>query len=144
MKASVKLNLYGSLRKGQYNYDSFVRQYGEDSFVYNGTKRIPGFELYSLGSYPMVLATPEAPRNTLVVDEMMVSEECYQGIRRMELGAGYHEVILDDGAIIYAHNDNRYDLPKVDSGDWSAYLDDIDSPVADIESEVVEEDIIPV
>lgn len=117
----VLLNLYGSLRKGEYNHNAFVRQFGEENFVYKETKVLDGFELYSLGAYPMVVHTPENPENRLVVDVFEVSQSCYSSIKGMELGAGYDELVLDDGAIIYTQRDSK-GLKRVESGDWSEYL----------------------
>lgn len=114
----VKFCAYGSLRKGEYNYESFVRAYGEENFQYINTKTIPGYQLYSLGSYPMIL---KDPNGSLVVDEFLVSPEVANSIRRMEIGAGYKEGEID-GALIYYYEEGSPYYPKVESGDWSKYL----------------------
>lgn len=114
----IKALFYGSLRAGEYNCESFKRAYGEDSMQYQGTKTIEGYQLYSLGAYPMILKEKGAQ---LVVDEFLVSPEAFMSIRRMELGAGYNEEQID-GAYIYYFDQESSDRPKVESGDWSVYL----------------------
>lgn len=118
----IKAIFYGSLRSGQYNCERFQQSFGKENFVYQNTKTITGYQLYSLGSYPMVL---KDPNSNLVVDEFLISPEAAESVRRMELGAGYSEEEID-GATIYYYDDNRYNAPKVESGDWSEYLKEKD------------------
>lgn len=121
-KQLIKCYFYGSLRNGEYNCNSFKRMYGDDNFVYQQTLDIEGFALYSLGSYPAIIPTEGA---TLIVDEFLVSQDAFNGVRRMELGAGYQEMIID-GAYIYhfTEQDKPYVGELVTHGDWSQYLRD--------------------
>lgn len=118
-----KVLFYGSLRKGEYNYNYFLRIFGEDNFKYIKTKTIKGFKLYSLGAYPMVIQTNDI-NDKLVVDEFEVSDEAYSSINSMELGAGY-DISKFEGATIYTYplNEMKYYTDSiVKSGDWSEYL----------------------
>lgn len=110
---------YGSLRKGEYNYNAFVRQFGEENFVYKGTKTIKGFELYSLGSYPVIVPNPNSE---IVVDEFELSKEAHESVRMMELGAGYTETTIDNNTIYYMNEPPYYNRGKVEHGNWSQYL----------------------
>lgn len=122
----VKIATYGSLRKGEYNYESFVRHYGEDNFVYISTHSIPGFKLYSMGAYPAaVSASAGEIVNDLVVDLFEVSIPVYESIRAMELGANYKEVLVNingEDVILYEYNNDLPESRRVPEGDWSKYL----------------------
>lgn len=116
-----KILVYGSLRKGEYNYESFKRRHG-DGFNYLGTTKVKGFNLYSLGSYPGITES-EDPEKELVVDIMECDDDCYNSIYRMEIGAGYRtqEVIVDGEPMnIYLYLGRPTRL--VESGDWSQFL----------------------
>lgn len=113
--------VYGSLRKGQYNY--------QDSLKYIGTTSIKGFDLYPVGfgSYPAIIPTNED--NILVIDVLECTDEDKNWIDRMEIGAGYYikevEVELDGQLYpchIYIYREEHQDSlkrrPRVESGDW--------------------------
>jgi gamma-glutamylcyclotransferase (GGCT)/AIG2-like uncharacterized protein YtfP len=75
-----KLAVYGTLRKGQYNFNRF-------DLTYLKTETIQGWDLYDLGPYPC--AVPG--EGILTVEIMECDEYNYQIIKGMELGAGYKE-----------------------------------------------------
>lgn len=110
---------YGSLRKGEYNYERFVEIFGKENFVYKETKTIKGFELYSLGAYPVIIPNPNSE---IVVDEFELSQEAHKSVKTMELGAGYTETIINESSIYYMDQPPHYHKGKVESGDWSKYL----------------------
>lgn len=115
-KNSILIAVYGSLRENEYNYNSFKRQFG-DGFIKVGQQQISGFGLYSLGSYPGILKEEGA---LLVVDLIECSQECYDRIDRMELGAGYENIIVETQkgpATIYLYKHTPRG-GKVLSGDW--------------------------
>lgn len=120
--SKVKVLFYGSLRKGEYNYNSFVRRFGADNYQHINTRTINGFRLHSLGAYPAVVSDEN---KSIVVDEFLVSPECYNSVRSMELGAGYEEVMVGD-AIMYKYRDENSPWlgEEVTHGDWSQYLRD--------------------
>lgn len=117
-----KILVYGSLRKGEYNYKRFKGYFGE-GLNYLATTTITGYKLYDLGSYPGI--RPEAGKE-LVVDVMEVSDEAYDAITGMERGAGYSvakETVEDHGeCTIYVYNYPVSENHLVESGDWSKYL----------------------
>lgn len=110
--------VYGSLRKGEYNYEYF-----KQGLEYIKTVEIPNYKLYSLGAYPGI---KESKNSSIICDLMKVTDSKYgDGIHRMELGAGYsYRVINVDGveAIIYPYEGNIREEDLVESGDWSKYL----------------------
>lgn len=116
--STLKMYFYGSLRLDQYNYKWFTQRFGKENYQYQGTKTINGFNLYSLGSYPAIVPTIGG---SIVVDEFLVSPEVFEAVRRMELGAGYHETQID-GAYIYHFLDTKWVGEHVTHGDWVKYL----------------------
>lgn len=112
---------YGSLRKNEYNFDRFKAIYGPN-FNYLSSIIIKGYDLYDLGSYPGIKES-ENPNKDLQVDIMECGDDCYNSIKRMELGAGYTTKNIEiDGEdhTIYIYQGNPRKL--VESGDWSKYL----------------------
>jgi len=108
--------VYGSLRKGAYNFNRFVEIFGEDNIKYLKTKEITGFKLYSLGPYPGIKQT-DNESDKLTIDLLHVTNEVYDAIYNMEIGAGYKAVETPDGIIyVYRYNVRENDLVK--SGDW--------------------------
>ena len=111
-----KIAVYGSLRKGEYNYDRFG---GDKTFKHLGTHSITGYELFSLGPYPGV--RPASKDKSIVVDVL----ECENGVAamidRMETGAGYvaKEITVGEHtATIYEYNYSITGNSIVESGDW--------------------------
>lgn len=117
-----KILVYGSLRKGEYNYKRFLKYY-PDGLNYLATTTITGYKLYDLGSYPGI--RPQ-DGTELVVDVMEVSDEAYDSITGMERGAGYSvvkETVEGFGeCTIYVYDYPVNEKYLVESGDWSKYL----------------------
>lgn len=111
--------VYGSLRKGEYNYDRF-QQYYPNQIQYLETFTVKGFDLYSLGPYPAIIPG----KGELVVDLLLVSDAAKEGMDDMELGAGYiiETIELDNkDADIYIYNNTDYiknNCHQIKSGDW--------------------------
>lgn len=110
---------YGSLRKGEYNHKAFVRMFGEENFLYKGTKTIKGFALYSLGAYPVIIPNSDSE---VIVDEFELSEDAHKSVKMMELGAGYYEQLIDDKHIYVMDSPPSYHSGLVKHGDWSKHL----------------------
>lgn len=112
--------VYGSLRKGEYNYEYF-----KNGMEYVKTVEIPNYKLYSLGAYPGIKESNNN-EDILICDLMKITDEsCGEGVHRMEVGAGYsYKTINIDGidATIYPYEGNVRDEDLVVSGDWSKYL----------------------
>lgn len=115
-----KCCFYGSLRKPLYNYQRFIKMYGRDAMIYEKTTQIPGYRLYSLGQYPAAIQTFD--QSIIAVDLFEVSDEAYNSIQYMELGAGYEEqfVNIDDSMYSIFLYDERFIENKnlIESGDW--------------------------
>lgn len=102
---------YGSLRKGEYNFNSFP------SAKHIKTTTIKGWDLYSLGPYPGV----KPGEGTLTVDVIQVNNKDYEYIRNMELGAGYDEIdikVEDVEGKFYPFNGIVNQENLVENGDW--------------------------
>jgi len=110
---------YGSLRVGQYNYNRF-KDYFIDNIKYNKTERLKGFELYGSKKYPYpFVVKTNKDLDTIEVDVMNCSEECYNVIKQMELSANYTEIKQNNGFIYVV---DYKDLPegayKIADGNW--------------------------
>jgi len=108
--------VYGSLRKGEYNYKHF-----ESGLEFLDTLILTGYNLYSLGSYPGIKKTKDKTR-TLEVDLFKVTDyNIGEGIDKMELGANYYiENILTAFGVakLYVYNGNINNSLLVKSGNW--------------------------
>lgn len=113
-----KIAVYGSLRKGEYNYNYFQMRYPE--MTYTGTHKVDGFDLFSLGAYPAAVMGD----GELVVDTFDVDLDCFSSINRMEIGAAYyaHTVDIDGEPHTIWLQQHGNEKRKVESGDWSKYL----------------------
>lgn len=115
-----KCCFYGSLRRPLYNYERFVKLYGNEQMQYIKTIRIPHFKLYDLGFYPTTVRTAED--STIVVDLFNVGETAFQSIKYMELGAGYNlEVVEIDGEYynIFTFSGKQIkNQPEISGGDY--------------------------
>lgn len=119
----MRVAVYGSLRVGEYNFNSFARSY---DMKHIDSIEVPGFDLYSLGSYPAIIKG----ENTLKVDILDVEEAAFHGIKMMELGAGYSTDYIEykgDKVPIYIFDDPmqieylKKNKDLVSSGDWVDY-----------------------
>lgn len=75
--------VYGTLRKGCYNYKSK----GLDVAKYKGDERVTGFVMHHNGSYPMIVRSDE--NDSILVEVYEVPSEVALPIIQMETGAGY-------------------------------------------------------
>lgn len=109
-----KIITYGSLRKGEYNFDRFP------SAKHIKTTTIQGWDLFSLhsGMYPGV---KESKNSNLTVDIIEVDAKDYNNIRAMELGAGYSEIELEVENVkgkFYPYLGVVQNTNIIKSGDW--------------------------
>ena len=75
----INIAVYGSLKKGRYNHGIL------EGAELLGKSTVKG-QLYSMGAYPALVRQGE---NKYEVELYSVSEEVFNPIDRMELGAGY-------------------------------------------------------
>ncbi len=113
---------YGSLRKGQYNYERFCEAYPNE-IKYIKTISTYGYKLYSLGPYPGVKVGNHM--DDIILDLLEVSERVYDIINRMEIGAGYRAQFLSHEKkvyTIYIYQGMVFEVDRIDHGNWSKYL----------------------
>lgn len=107
----VKFLMYGSLRKGQYNFNRF------NGLNYIKTTQIKGFDLFNLGAYPGI----KSGEGVLTVDVVEATPETAERIDLMELGAGYTAETINLEGIdhtIYVYRGPVQKSSKIESGDW--------------------------
>ena len=88
----ITIAVYGSLKKGKYNHGLLA-----DS-EYVGETTLSG-TLYRVSSYPALV---EEGNNEYPAEVYKVSEEVYNLVKSMEIGAGYKEVDIDGNKVYYA------------------------------------------
>lgn len=81
---------YGTLRNGEHNYEKF-----KHGIKYVQSHILDKFKLYDLGAYPAAVFTGNSS-DTITTDILAITEEVYNEIKNMELGAGYEEIILNN------------------------------------------------
>ncbi len=116
MENNIKAVFYGSLKTGFYNNPQSEGVISTGKIV-----DIPGFKMFSLGSYPYIRKTEE--KSSIKGELFNISQEDFDWINRMELGAGYTKEVVDiDGSLhyIYVMSPNRCteDRRPVESGNW--------------------------
>lgn len=107
---------YGSLRKGEYNYNYF-----KNGLTYIKTLQIPGYKLYSLGSYPGIKKSNNKD-NVITVDLFQINNwKIGKSIDLMEKAAGYgvsNISINNQNAKLYVYNGAVGKENLIKSGDW--------------------------
>jgi len=94
----MKLFVYGTLKKGEYNHKCL------ENSTYVDDAMLEGYTLYDTGyGYP---AAVEKKSSRIMGEVYELSKEDYKYIRSMELGAGYSEIDLGD-FIIYTYPKER-------------------------------------
>lgn len=115
-----KILVYGTLRKGDYNFDRILNSFGEGSIVKTGETTLRGYKLYNLGSYPGVVKS-DSENDIIVCDIVEVKEEAKKFIDLMELGSGYkiETVVVDDVPhTIYEYKHQLSEDRRITTGDW--------------------------
>lgn len=110
----VKFLAYGSLRKGEYNFDRF----GDNSLNYIETIKVKGYKMYNLGECPAIIHTGKED-HIIECDILSTSKDIFNMIENMEYRAGY---VLDNRNIapifIMTISPKRWKLKEVKSGNW--------------------------
>ena len=132
--------VYGTLRRGQYNYDKIRTLFGDNSLVYLDTTRLSYLKLYDLGNYPAIIRGNHYDK--VLGEVMYCTDEVFQAIKHMEIEAGYEETTstyysnTSSGSLramyltlftagdklvtlIYKH---KSPYRRIECGDWSVYL----------------------
>ena len=122
----MRLFFYGSLRKGQDNYDRFIAEWPE-AMRDVASGRIRGFELVNLGTHCSIV--PGGIEATVAGDVFDVSDELFKSIEALETSYGYRrqavEVEIGDGQTVTAEvygferPNEIINQPRIKSGDWT-------------------------
>ena len=119
MEETELFAFYGSLRRGMGNYAKY-----KSALEYIETRRIEGFELYSLGEYPYAVKS-HIPGASIVIEIFRIRDSMARRmIHELEIGADYFfdMLELDDRKIgIYLFSQRGNDI-KVESGDWVSFF----------------------
>ncbi|MBL7874212.1 MAG: gamma-glutamylcyclotransferase [Cyclobacteriaceae bacterium] len=115
MNLALQYAFYGSLRKGLTLYEQY-----KSCLDYRFSVWLPGFKLYSLGSYPCAVKSDELSDRILIEVMNVADPKIRKEIFELEIEAGYsyHEVIVQDiptGIFLYQ---NAANYPLVHGGDW--------------------------
>ena len=114
---STYMAVYGTLRVGEPFYE------GLKDPKYIETITLKGYDMYSLGAFPMVTEAPI--EHTIVADVLELQPPDASYISRIERGAGYKLKIVGryDGNPVYLWVARRpeilKDRPLIGSGDWT-------------------------
>ena len=107
----MKIAVYGSLRRGQYNN---MKSMGKKL----STEKIKGFEMYSLGPYPCVTKG----NDEIIVEVYDVPLNVYEQINAMEIGAGYTKRYIQTTqgeSVIWIFKNKPVHGKKLETGDWT-------------------------
>lgn len=119
------LAVYGTLREGDYNHYRLG-----DKAKFLSQERVMGFQMYHIrGAYPYVVRDSNA---SVLVEVYDVDDGAYEGIKRMEVGAGYAIADIDTSigvAKLFYFTENTHQsyqkhsrCPKILNGDWFEWL----------------------
>ncbi len=110
--------VYGSLKKGFFNH-SLISENPRNRFIRKGF--IEGYKLYLLWSYPGI--KPSSNADKVYVELYSLSDEVFERIDRMEKGAGYTAVEVEDDegekGILYVYNGEVKENNLVPFGQWT-------------------------
>ena len=113
----VKVLVYGTLRHGE------RAEYllGTNRKML-GAVRVPGFDIYHLGSFPGIRPNPTG---TITCDLFEIDESEVRGLDRYEGEGSLYirdEVELESGdrAFIYIYNHTPQEKEKIESGEWKS------------------------
>lgn len=117
-----RIFVYGSLRKGHYNYN-YLNFNSKTKYL--GTVKLKNARLYNLGDYPCVVLTDDP--TDIVVGEIygFLDLELEDIVRRMEINAGFiEEIVVIDGFeySIYVFKKTPQDAEIINSGDWNTVI----------------------
>lgn len=139
--AKIKVAVYGTLRKGDYNYDRFVYIFGEKAISYIKTITVTTLEHAMVSFrdlYPALIhesrltSIPRRPITpNITFDILEVERECYKAIHDMEVGSGYKvsTIEIENNTyqiFLFKHDDCSYET--ITSGDWFEYKKSKNTP----------------
>ena len=120
------LAVYGTLRRGQSNYNYFLK----DVPIYTFGEYLGGFRMSTFGGFPAIFRASQ--EKAVVVDIFNLSEqdeELLDRIDSMEFGVGYVREVVETSSgyevMVYVMPDDQADFfpEDIPSGDWNDYDD---------------------
>ncbi|HRK53314.1 MAG TPA: gamma-glutamylcyclotransferase [Cyclobacteriaceae bacterium] len=110
---------YGSLRRGMVNFYNY-----QADLKYLKTRRIFGYELFALETYPYAVKSINESNSIVVEIFLIENTRAAEAIHKMEIDAGYiFELIEVDGEkvgiYLFEHSGGN---SKVESGDWVEFF----------------------
>lgn len=110
--------VYGSLKKGFFNH-SLIDENPRNRLIRKGF--VTGYKLYLLWSYPGI--KPASPEDKIFVELYSLTDEVFERIDRLERGANYTTVKVEDDAgkegLLYVYNGEVKEENLVPSGNWT-------------------------
>ncbi len=133
--SNVRLAVYGTLRKGSYNFDRMATAFGEENVKHVKTVKVDVGGKMVLANinniYPGLLdyRDPELVtkygNKEITFDVIEVSKPVFDTIDAMEKGSGYHqgkiEIEVENLITNILHNEYKrlsYDQRAINHGDW--------------------------
>lgn len=122
--------VYGSLRPGDYNYESFKEQFKDEIEIYQNERVLSNLSLYDLGNHSYPAATFRGGSEfSIKVTLLKVSNRVKHLIDAMETGANYQidTVFTSEGLRATIYLMNRTSLERypnrilIEDGDWLKY-----------------------
>lgn len=131
--ASKKYAFYGTLRLNQPNYKRLL---SPQTAKFLGAAELPGYVMFSLSAYPIIVENPSHQGLPIKVDLFEIEDEYTQRyIHLMELGAGYEEkttIINGEEYIVYYAPFSKWrtyynTFSTIRSGDWVQHISKSDT-----------------
>lgn len=124
----MKVFVYGTLKRGFFNHRRMEVNKGK----FLGEAVVPGYTMYSLLFYPIIVPTPQS-KNTVTGEIYDVDIKAYASIKKMELSSGYREVNLTINGQAYkafVQDKPPFNAKEIKDGIWT--LDEENSVFSNI------------
>jgi len=93
-----KIFVYGTLKRGEYNYD---RLCGAETMKFIGEGEVEDYSLFDTGyGYPCAM---KVLGRKIKGEYFEVEDTAFACIQAMEYGAGFKDVLLPDGSVMWAY-----------------------------------------
>jgi gamma-glutamylcyclotransferase (GGCT)/AIG2-like uncharacterized protein YtfP len=110
---------YGSLRRGMRLHKQF-----KNSLHYSHSAWLRGYDLHSLGNYPIAVKSSDKSHKILVEVMRISDAETEKSIRDIEMEAGYYaeKIQVGDDLVTIFLFDGAANNLRIDSGDWVIFF----------------------
>lgn len=117
------LAVYGTLKKGYYNYNAYLKGFEP---IFEGFVKIK-YKLYSNGRYPMIIKSKDL--SNIFVEVYIVEENLFTQIKALEEPFGYHytsiqilEINESVNIFVYSKSLPPNEFLFVPDGNWKATI----------------------